>query len=279
MWFHKKDYLETAKTGGAVLQIIDKNIDGGKPFDWGKTSVDYARFRDIYPPQFYEKIIDRGLCMNGQSVLDLGTGTGVIPRNMYRYGARWTAADLSENQIEQARLLSKDMDIVYLVAPAEEIDFDENFDVITACQCFWYFNHEILMPKLDRMLKQDGSILLLYMAWLPFEDQIAEASEKLVLKYNPKWSGSGETVHQIVIPDCYNEKFALVYHEEYRIKVPFTRESWNGRMKACRGIGASLTETEIAMWEDEHKRLLAETAPAEFDILHYGAIAELKRKQ
>lgn len=262
------------------MQIIDKNIDGGKPFDWGKTSVDYARFRDIYPPQFYEKIIDRGLCMNGQSVLDLGTGTGVIPRNMYRYGARWTAADLSENQIEQARLLSKDMDIVYLVAPAEEIDFAGNsFDVITACQCFWYFNHEILMSKLDRMLKQDGSILLLYMAWLPFEDQIAEASEKLVLKYNPKWSGSGETVHQIVIPDCYNEKFALVYHEEYRIKVPFTRESWNGRMKACRGIGASLTEAEIAVWEDEHRRLLAETAPAEFDVLHYGAIAELKRKQ
>ena len=50
-------------------------------------------------------------------------------------------------------------------------------------------------------------------------------------------------------------------------------------MKACRGIGASLTEEEIRQWEQEHTRLLEEIAPAEFDILHYGAIAELRKKQ
>ena len=33
-----------------------------------------------------------------------------------------------------------------------------------------------------------------------------------------------------------SEKFELVYHEEYRVKVHFTRETWNGRMKACGGI-------------------------------------------
>ena len=35
------------------------HIDGGKAFDWGKTSEDYARFRDIYPEEFYEKIVQR----------------------------------------------------------------------------------------------------------------------------------------------------------------------------------------------------------------------------
>ena len=47
-------------------------------------------------------------------------------------------------------------------------------------------------------------------------------------------------------------------------------------MKACRGVGASLTEEEITEWEREHKKMLSEIAPAEFDILHYGAMAELK---
>ncbi len=37
------------------------NIDGGKPFDWCKTSQDYAKYRDIYPEIFYQKIADRGL--------------------------------------------------------------------------------------------------------------------------------------------------------------------------------------------------------------------------
>lgn len=113
------------------------NIDGGKAFDWGRTSQDYARFRDIYPREFYERIVSRGLCVSGQRVLDIGSGTGVIPRNMREYGAKWTGADISENQIEQARRLSEGMDIEYYALPAEELDFpDETFDVITACQCF-----------------------------------------------------------------------------------------------------------------------------------------------
>lgn len=260
------------------MNIADKNIDNGNPFDWGRTSEDYAKFRDIYPQAFYQKILERNLCTDGQSVLDLGTGTGVLPRNMYRYGAKWTATDISENQIAQARILSEGMDIDYHVAATEDIDFpDDFFDVVTACQCFWYFDHETLMPKLWRMLRQGGSILVLYMAWLPFEDKIAGESEKLVLKYNPDWSGAGETVHPIWIPDCYKEKFELAYHEEFLLHVPFTRESWNGRMKACRGIGASLSERQIADWEEEHKKLLVQIAPEKFEVLHYGAIAELKR--
>lgn len=171
------------------------------------------------------------------------------------------------------------MNIDYYTAAAEEISFPaETFDMITACQCFWYFNHEKIMPELFRILKPGGSILVLYMAWLPYEDEIAEASENLVLRYSPKWSGAGETMHPIDIPDCYKEKFELVYHEEYPVQVHFTRESWNGRMKACRGIGASLTEKEISSWEKEHRALLERIASAEFDIAHYGAIAQLRKK-
>lgn len=261
------------------MDIIDKKIDGGKAFDWGKTSVDYAKYRDIYPQIFYDKILNRNLCLKGQNVLDIGTGTGVIPRNMYRYGAKWIGTDISENQIEQAKFLSKDMDIAYYTASTESIDFPANsFDVITACQCFWYFNHEQVMPLLHKILKTSGRILILYMAWLPFEDKIAGESEKLVLKYSPNWSGAGETKHPIHIPECYKEKFELVYHEEYELNVPFTRESWNGRMKACRGVGASLTQSEIVNWEQEHMALLKKIAPDEFDVLHYAAIAELKKK-
>ena len=170
------------------------------------------------------------------------------------------------------------MDIDYYVVSAEDISFSDNsFDAITACQCFWYFNHKTVMPKFYRMLKKEGNILILYMAWLPFEDKIAGASENLVLKYNPNWSGAGETIHQIDIPSCYKENFEFVHHEEFTLRIPFTRESWHGRMKACRGVGASLTEKEISMWEQEHRTLLEHIAPNEFDILHYGAIAELKK--
>ena len=186
--------------------------------------------------------------------------------------------DISEEQIRQARLLSEDMDIRYLAASAEELDFpDRSFDVVTACQCFWYFDHGKLMPELCRLLEPGGRILILYMAWLPFEDRIAGESERLVLKYSPNWSGAKETMRPIRIPDVYKEKFELVYHEEFPLQVSFNRESWHGRMRACRGVGASLTEAEIALWEEEHRKLLEKIAPENFEIRHYGAVAELKK--
>ena len=49
-------------------------------------------------------------------------------------------------------------------------------------------------------------------------------------------------------------------------------------MKACRGVGASLTQNEIMNWEREHTILLEKIAPNEFDVLHYAAAAELKKK-
>lgn len=49
-------------------------------------------------------------------------------------------------------------------------------------------------------------------------------------------------------------------------------------MKACRGIGASLTPEEIENWEREHLRMLRENAPEEFDVLNFAAMAELRKK-
>lgn len=253
-------------------------IDAGKPFDFGKTARDYAKYRDIYPAEFYQKIVGRNLCVKGQRVLDVGTGTGVLPRNLRPYGADWTGIDLSEEQIAMAKALSKEMDIRYFAASAERPGVpDDSFDVITACQCFWYFDHERSAPVFHRLLRPNGRLLLLYMAWLPSEDEIAAASEELVLRYSPNWTGGGEVVRPIEIPACYLSYFEPVYHEEYRLAVPFTRESWHGRMKTCRGVGASLHADEIAAWEAEHRKLLAKIAPERFTIQHYAALAELKR--
>ena len=47
------------------MEIKDSRIDAGKAFDWGRTSKEYARYRDIYPEKFYRKVIDRGLCVKG----------------------------------------------------------------------------------------------------------------------------------------------------------------------------------------------------------------------
>lgn len=260
------------------MDIVDSRIDGGTPFDWGRTSADYARWRDIYPPEFYQMIVGRGVGLAGQTVLDLGTGTGVLPRNLCQHGAHWIGEDISDEQIAQAQRLSRGLGIDYRACAAEDVALPKaSLDAVTACQCFWYFDHERLRPNLHRMLRPGGKLLALYMAWLPGEDAIAGASERLVLKYSPDWTGAGETVRPIEVPRCYEDGFKLTYHREFRLDVPFTRESWNGRVRACRAIGASLAPERVAAWEREHRTLLARIAPERFRVRHYAAVAELTR--
>ena len=263
------------------MEIRNAGIDGGNPFDWGRTSGDYAKYRDIYPPEFYRHITDMGLCVKGQRVLDIGTGTGVLPRNLYAAGADWVGTDISPEQIEQAKALaaSGGMQIDFRACPAEQLDFPpHSFDTVTACQCFWYFDHAVLTPILHRLLKADGHLLVLQLEWLPFEDELAMASEQLVLRFNPKWSGAGETRHPVVIADEVLEGFTLTKHEEFALPVHFTRERWHGRMRACRGVGASLSPEALSEWETAHREMLEQKAPPEFDILHYAAMAVLQPK-
>ena len=67
-------------------------------------------------------------------------------------------------------------------------------------------------------------------------------------------------------------------HEEYDLMVPFTKESWHGRMRACRGVGASLSEEELVKWDKEHRELLEATAPEQFEVLHYAALTILRKR-
>jgi hypothetical protein len=128
------------------------------------------------------------------------------------------------------------------------------------------------------MLKSGGKFLILYMGWLPFEDEIAGKSEEIILKYNPTWTGCGDTVHPVLVPDIYLEYFELKSREEFRVDIPFTREGWHGRMRACRGVGASMNEARLSAWDKEHFEMLEKNAVEKFMVKHYVSIAELQVK-
>jgi hypothetical protein len=116
------------------------------------------------------------------------------------------------------------------------------------------------------------------MAWVPADDAVAQASEDLVLKYNPDWSGAGYERAPVYVPDIAEKYFSIEARDEYDIRVPFTRESWHGRMKACRGVGASMSEQEIALWEADHIKMLSSTPSDNLEILHHAATAILRKK-
>ena len=127
-----------------------------------------------------------------------------------------------------------------------------------------------------RMLKSGGRFLILYMGWLPYEDVVAGKSEKIILKHNPDWTAYGDTVHPVWVPEVYLKNFVLLSQKEFRVDIPFSRDSWHGRMRACRGVGASMSPEQLAAWDREHREMLEQNAPEKFMVKHYVSVAELQ---
>ncbi len=249
-------------------------VDNNQAFDFGKTSKYYAKYRDIYPNELFEKLLSYGVGVKNSNWLDLGTGTGVLPRALAKSGANIIATDISENQISQARELSKNFDnIEYKVCSAENTGLNSNyFDSITACQCFWYFKPELIVPEIKRMIKNNGVFVKIYMDWAE-DDEIATASTSLIKKLNPDWN-SGKAA----IEDLKKHYFDNPLFRTFDVAIPFTRETWHGRMLTCRGVKGSMNENTIKVFENEHTKIL-ENYPKEFLIKHKVFIVSYKIKK
>lgn len=247
-------------------------IDNGNSFDFGKVSKDYALYRDVYPKSMYDKLISFGIGKKGQNILDLGSGTAVLPINMHRTGAHFVSTDVSENQIDFGRKAAAKkgiFDIDFKVCSAEETGFDEgSFDVVTAVQCFHYFDAEKAAQEIYRILKPQGIFCKIFMDWLPYEDEKIDEMEKLVVKYNPFWNGGGFKEYNFEFPKWAQGRFDVKAVYSYDTQLEFSKEAWIGRIKSCRGVGASLSEEKQAEFLEEYRSVLEK----------YGEPLELKHQ-
>ena len=246
-------------------------VDGGIGVDWGKTSRDYAEHRDGPPLSFYQKLASLEIGLPRQKVLDLGTGTGVIARQMARQGCEVWATDISDTQIKMAQTLAaeENLPITFATASTETTDFTENsFNVITAHQCFLYFDLDKALPAILKMLKPGGQLVVSHFSWLPLVSDIAKASEQLILRHNPHWQAHSYNGRTYPNYPGMHPLFHYSGYFYYDVETPFTREGWRGRIRASRGVGASMNEAEITAFDAAHKEMLEAMTSGDFTVTH-----------
>lgn len=245
--------------------------DPGSTIDWGKISADYARYRIGQPDSFFDLMRAFGVGVPGQSILDLGTGTGAMALRYAHRGASVTGIDVSPEQIAAAKKAAQDERVAadFQVGEAERLSFDRHsFDVVTANQCWLYFRTDEVVRQVLWVLKEKGLLVTSHCSWLALEDPIAQATEDLVRLANPNWTAHSWTGIVPPMPAWAPANFRLRGFFCYDEALPFTRESWAGRIRACRGVGAALSPEAVAEFDRQHMQMLSRIAPDKFTVLH-----------
>ncbi len=99
----------------------------------------------------------------GETVLDVGTGTGVLALTAARRGAKVTRLDLTPELIEQAREnadIARLPDIVWTEGDAEDLPYpDASFDVVVSQLGHMFTPRpDVVMAEMRRVLRPRGRI-------------------------------------------------------------------------------------------------------------------------
>ncbi|MFT7622385.1 MAG: SAM-dependent methyltransferase [Myxococcota bacterium] len=197
----------------------------------------------------------------------LGTGTGTVARGLARRGGRVIGLDPSKDLMEVARGLDREAGVTirYRLGTAEATGLpDSSQDVVTAGQCWHWFDGDAAAREIRRILSPGGRLVICHFDWLPLPGTVPEATEALILKHNPAWAWGGLTgLYPRWLTDVASAGFEDIETFSYDVQQPYTHTDWCGRIRASSGIAASLDADAVQRFDSEHESLLAERFPTE----------------
>lgn len=249
----------------------------GRTIDFGRTADDYERHRPGFPETFFDRLVAARWTEPGSRVLDLGTGTGSLALGFARRGLDAVGLDLSAELLDVARRRAADEGLParFVVGRAERTGMPAAvFDVVSAGQCWWWFDADEALREARRVLVPGGRLLIASFSYLPLGGNVASRSEDLILEHNPNWPKAGwRGVHPEHLRALDNGGFREVESFSYVVDVPFTHEGWRGRMRACNGVGAALGAESVARFDRDLEAVLASEFPGTLNVPHRVFVA------
>ena len=127
-------------------------------------AAEYERHRPGYPEEALRWAADQLGLDPGARVLDVGAGTGKLTRGLIALGFEVVAVEPGAPMLDQLRTAVPEAEA--LEAPAESIPLqDETVDAAFAGQAYHWFDRERALPELQRVIKADGGLVLLWNWW------------------------------------------------------------------------------------------------------------------
>lgn len=267
-------------------------VDGAVPLpriDFGVAADDYVRHRQGPPAELFDRLARQfGIGTRGQDIVDLGTGTGAIARQLAARGARLVGVDPSPSMLaEAARLATADgLDIAWRHARAEETGLAAaSADAIVGCQCWHWFDRARAAAEARRVLRPGGAIAILNLDWLPLPRSVVELTLSIVDRHRADMAPifrDGELCHNGVYPywadDLASAGFTSIEHLGFDITQRYTHDAWRGRMRSAAVVHTMPSAAQVA-FDDDHARALAMGFSDPMDVPHrvFAVVARASR--
>jgi SAM-dependent methyltransferase len=233
--------------------------------DFGLTADDYQRHRAGFPPELIDRLGEYGVGQLSQDVADIGTGTGSLARLLAPRVASMCGVDPAQALLDRARVLDAKagVEIEYRVGTAEATGLpDASVDVVTAGQCWHWFDAPAACAEITRVLRPGGLIVIAHFDWLPLPGNVVTDTESLILEANPSWQmGGGAGLYPKWLTDLGTAGFGSLRTFSFDLAVPYTHDDWIGRVRASAGVGGSLTPEAVTQFSQRLTSMLRANHP------------------
>ena len=236
-------------------------MSAGAP-DFGRTACDYARHRAGFPPELLARLAAAGIARPGARVVDLGTGTGSLARLFAQSGCEVTGVDIAGPLLEQARRLDREagVEVAYVQAPAEATGLpDGAFDVVSAGQCWHWFDRPAAAREVARLLVEGGAAVIAHFDWLPLPGNVVAATEEIILRYTPTWPFADRAgLYPRWLTDLQVAGFTGIETFSFDVSVPYSPAAWVGRVRASAPVAGTLDPDGVEACSKELTAMLEE---------------------
>ncbi len=208
---------------------------------FGAAAEVYERARPSYPAEAIEWLFERTGIGTGDTIVDLGAGTGKLTRLLVPSGARVVAVE----PVHEMRALIGAGEAVD--GTAEEIPLpDGSAALVTAAQAFHWFDLDHALPEIHRVLRPGGWLALVW-NMRDLDDPVQRGVEELLapLRGRPRRSA---TAGPLARAACGLTLFGDPETVEFRYEQLFTAGNLQDRVAS--------TSFVAAMSEDERRPLL-----------------------
>ncbi len=218
--------------------------------DFGKAAASYARHRQGFPPDFYDRLEQLGLGFQGKTALDLGTGTGLFAREMAARGARVTGLDPSEALLAEAKAAGGEGEAIRFVQGTAEATGlpGASFDIISAATCWHWFDREMASREVARLLRPGGRLIVCHLDWRRGPTGVIALTSRICRQFNPQ-AGTSPGANTFQYPAWLSAIREAGLNRidifGYDTELVYTHEGWVERVKASASIGPALPPTEV----------------------------------